>query len=731
MTTRKVIVGSCLLVLAAGVAIGYTAMKRTKDTMDEPNASKSAEVWYTSESGKHQLDKQSNLLFQPIGSTKEDIRTFILDDSITYQPYFGMGSSLEESTVYNLMRMSKKNREKVLKYLMDPVDGLGWNVMRITLGTSDFTGREWYSYNDNPPKGTDVHMEHFSIQKDIDYQIVPVIKQALSYNPNLKIIASAWSVPAWMKDSGRLDGGPTKSGKIKSEYLQALALYYRKAIEAYDKQGIPIYAIGLQNEPGIHVDYPMTEFSLQQQIDFLKLLKKEFNSTEHGKKINTQVWVNEFNIFDWEQQNNQIYNDPEAYALSDGTSFHDYWGYLSSMSEAYEAHPDKPIYMTERSVWGTKGADRIIQYFRNYARSYNAWVTLLDSRGKPNVSSTKAGRTLVTINADDPDDYTINFESYMMGNFTKFIERGALRLESNYFDSNFDVFEAKMTGEEEKRPDVSNIAFKNPDGTIVMVIVNNSSLSEEFRVLYANGELPVVIPEKTVATISWKAWSSGKLQERAKIPTMTPDGGKVFGEVTVNLASETEGASIRYTLDGSFPTGSSELYTGPITLTGASANKEIKAITIKEGLSDSIVKTGKFEFVLPSGIPGQIEAEAYMATNDGQMEKSSEGGSNVGWIDSGDWMNYPVDVKNTGLYKVSYRIAGMNAQGTIELRENDTTLVSTEVENTGGWQNWKTIESKPVKLSEGQRILQIYFKGSGFNINWFKLEPIVYNKETK
>ncbi len=154
------------------------------------------EAWYSTEDGSLVLEQQDDLQWHPPGGTADDIRTFTIDDSVTYQPYFGIGSSLEESSVYNLMRMGTENREKVLKYLLNPKDGLGWNVMRITLGTSDFTGREWYSYNDNPPGGEDQAMEHFSIQKDIDYNIVPVIQEALRYNPELKIMLPPGVCPA-------------------------------------------------------------------------------------------------------------------------------------------------------------------------------------------------------------------------------------------------------------------------------------------------------------------------------------------------------------------------------------------------------------------------------------------------------------------------------------------------------------------------------------------------------
>ncbi|WP_370570251.1 carbohydrate-binding protein [Paenibacillus sp. JCM 10914] len=118
-----------------------------------------------------------------------------------------------------------------------------------------------------------------------------------------------------------------------------------------------------------------------------------------------------------------------------------------------------------------------------------------------------------------------------------------------------------------------------------------------------------------------------------------------------------------------------------------------------------------------------------MDTNDGQTEPSSEGGFNIGWIDPGDWLDYPVEVKESGLYKVSYRIAGPNAQGTIELRAQDSTLVSTSMQSTGDWQEWSTVESEPFTLEAGSKLLRVYFNGSGFNLNWIRFEHVQAKEE--
>ncbi len=157
--------------------------------------------------------------------------------------------------------MTPAKRKEVLKKLVDPKDGIGMDVMRITIGTSDFTAQEFYTYDDMPEGQTDPKLRHFSIQKDIDLHITATIKEALAINPELKIIASPWSPPAWMKTNENL-----KRGKLKDKYIGALAVYFRKFIEAYEKQGIPIYAMTLQNEPLLEIDYPSMYMPPSQQL---------------------------------------------------------------------------------------------------------------------------------------------------------------------------------------------------------------------------------------------------------------------------------------------------------------------------------------------------------------------------------------------------------------------------------------------------------------------------------
>jgi glucosylceramidase len=182
------------------------------------------QAWFSSEGGKrYTLTPQPDLpLIAPQAS---QLPTIHVDPGVRYQPILGIGCSFEEATIYNLQRMP--DGERVLRSLVDPVDGIGSNLMRICFGSSDFTARPYYSHDDVPPGETDPDLQHFAIAKDVEYGIVDLVRRAMAINPELRIFASPWSPPAWMKSGGTMCGG-----RLLREYYPVAARYYRMAVEA-------------------------------------------------------------------------------------------------------------------------------------------------------------------------------------------------------------------------------------------------------------------------------------------------------------------------------------------------------------------------------------------------------------------------------------------------------------------------------------------------------------------
>ncbi|BBI35535.1 glycoside hydrolase family 30 protein [Cohnella abietis] len=451
------------------------------------------EVWWSSEKNprdrawfyspspiSYELEQRENLLATAPDVTP--IPTIAIFPKITYQEILGIGTSLEESTIYNLAKMSHEKREEIYTQLVDRDSGVGFNLMRITLGTSDFTAQPFYTYNDLEVGESDFDLERFSIQKDIDLGIVQTVQRLLEISPDMKIFASPWSPPAWMKTNEDIRRGQLKEGK---QYTDALAKYLRKAIQAYQEQGIPLYAITLQNEPLLEIDYPSCYMSPERHNELAIALKKEL--VLHS--LDTQIWIFDHNFSDGWMYVSPILNDKEGNAATDGIAFHDYEGEPSVMREVKSAYPNKTIHMTERSLWGVEAADRFVQYFRNWASSYNAWVTMLDSTIGKHQWVGIPDPTLIVQNAASTDEHWKTPEFYLTGQLSKFIQYGARRVESNY--GSIDT--------------VTNVAFLNPDGSLVVVVVNQTDNEQQFRILIEGQQIIADLPAKSVATYRWSS----------------------------------------------------------------------------------------------------------------------------------------------------------------------------------------------------------------------------------
>ncbi len=421
-----------------------------------------------------------------------------LDPQRTYQTMLGMGSSLEHTTCANLWRLDPATRAEVVEKLVSPEIGIGMSTMRICIGTPDFTGEEWYTYDDMPPGQTDPELAHFSIEKDRAY-IIPVLKLALEKNPNLLFYASPWSPPGWMKTCGDLIGG-----HLYPRYYGVYAQYFVKFIEAYRAEGIPIHAVTVQNEPGVNKRddvlswwYPSCQWSLVVDEDTWwpvplevmghaerDFIRDHLGPTFRDANIATEIWCFDHNLNNlWYPRN--ILSDPEAARYVSGTAFHPYAGKASDMGAFKAEFPDKDVYLSEGSMFGVRGAVRIIDFLRNWARSYNAWVTVADSNGEPNNGPFEADKPCVTIGAAD-GSVTYNFEYYMYGQFMKFVPRGSVRIESGG-----------------SAPDFGHVAFHRPDGQYVLIVANPGTSSRDFRVKWNGQFLGATIPGESVVTYTW------------------------------------------------------------------------------------------------------------------------------------------------------------------------------------------------------------------------------------
>jgi glucosylceramidase len=474
--------------------------------------------WYTNPATglagtPYQLSRQADITASAASGTP----TITVDTNQKFQTMLGVGSSLEESTVFNLSRMSAAGRTAALRALVDPVNGAGFNVIRITFGTSDFTSHDFYSYDDG---AADPSLSRFSIQRDVDYKIISTLQQALAINPNIKFFASAWSAPAWMKSPATLIGG-----NLQSQYIPTLATYYRRAVQAYTAQGIPIHAMTLQNEPLFNPpDYPGMLVSADQERQLAKALRTEL--TNNG--LGTKIWAFDHNFSDGVSYTQGVigtgtsHND--AYSAVDGIAFHDYGGDPSTMGTVKATYPEKDVMMTERSVWGTAGADRIVQYFRNSATLYEGWVSMLDQNRTPERWSGSPDPTMLIQSASNPDTFWKLPDYNMIAQFSKFVQPGAKRVATGY----------GSTGT------VTNVAFVNPDNSLVTVAVNQTAANQTVTVRAGAQQFTGTIPAKTVATYVWAgAGDAGSGGGPTRTGQIVGYGGKCVDVAGANSANGT------------------------------------------------------------------------------------------------------------------------------------------------------------------------------------------------
>ncbi len=400
---------------------------------------------------------KSALLSEGLSITTDESNPSIfkitVDSKKKYQTIDGFGAAMSESAAYVLSGLSESKRNEVMSALFGET-GIGIDFVRIPMGASDFSLNN-YTYNDIT-SGTDTALEHFSIERDLLY-VVPRLKQAMALNPDLKLMGSPWSAPAWMKSPQKLNGG-----SLNPIYHAAYADYFVKFVQAYQEQGLPIYAITPQNEPLHETNgYPSMLMTVAQQINFLKVLGPKFEENSIDTKIigYDHNWDNTF-------YPQALLNNEDISPYIDGVAFHCYAGSYTAQQSIQTSYPDKGIWFTECSGgrWATNFGSNISWNLENVflgslnfgSKSVLLWNLALDQADGPQNGGCTNCRGVVTVNNEN--SYTLNEEYYMIGHFSKFIDKDARRIDAKSTSNNL------LTS-----------AFINPDGSVIVVAHNKTN----------------------------------------------------------------------------------------------------------------------------------------------------------------------------------------------------------------------------------------------------------------
>ena len=460
----------------------------------QASAANTVEVWLTNGNNKDvRLQQQPTITFTQ-GPASNPLQIQVTE-IVTYQQMDGFGAALTDSAAWVITNTPDITRTKVLSDLFSPTEGIGISYIRLPMGASDFVTGTHYTYDDLPAGMTDTQLISFSIGHDQAY-IIPILQQAKSLNPQLKVMASPWSAPAWMKSPETLYGGC-----LNLEYCQVYANYFVKFIQAYEAEGIPIHAVTVQNEPyypetcTMTTTYPAMHMEPSEQAYFVKNCLGQAFDTANITDTKILTWDHNWDGWAYPLA---VLSDTAARGYIAGSAWHCYsWPEAGpeKQSLVHNAYPDKDIYFTEcTGRLGTDFGDDLVWNFRDlfmgtmrhWAKTVLLWNLALDENGEPHQGGCEGCRGVVTINQTGVVTY--NVEYYAIGHFSKFVDPGAYRIQSVHCSGQLE-----------------SVAFQNPDSSIVLVVLNPDETTEKkvFDVLWNGHHFSYPLPGKSVATFKW------------------------------------------------------------------------------------------------------------------------------------------------------------------------------------------------------------------------------------
>ncbi|WP_405061117.1 ricin-type beta-trefoil lectin domain protein [Kribbella sp. NBC_01505] len=484
---------AALSVVAAGLGIGTATAPAAQAAGEQVNVYLTTTNDSAGQNVTRGLQQQTPINFGPAGGSAN--QTVTVNENTTYQSWEGGGASFADSSAWLLNSsntISAATRNQVMKDLFDPVNGIGLSFTRNPMGASDLA-RFNYSYDD-----TCCDLNDFSINHDLA-DVVPLTKQAKQLNPNLKVMGSPWSAPAWMKDNNKF----TNRGWLKAEYYPMYAQYFVKYVQQNEAQGNHIDYVTVQNEPTCCGTDDTGYASMNWNgAGLLNFTKNHLFPAFRAAGISTKVMVLDYN---WGNYNDLgsvpladagLRNDP----LFGGIAWHGYGGDVNLQTQIHNQYPAVNAYMTEHSggTWignqQVEDMNNLIDYTRNWDKSWIKWGLALDQNHLPYVGAgcnVCTGLVTVQRGGSRAGQVDKTVEYYTMGHLTKFVRPGALRIDSTANAS------------------VKNVAWKNPDGSKALIAFNTTGGSQSVRVNWGSQSFTYTLPTKTSATFVWSGTQGG------------------------------------------------------------------------------------------------------------------------------------------------------------------------------------------------------------------------------
>ena len=461
--------------------------------VQQPTAPRRAIVYTTADSTSFRLTPTDTLAFRPSEPTSEGRVYVFVDPRKTFQPFIGIGGALTDAAAETFAKLPAAAQDEVIRAYYSADRGIGYTLGRTNIHSCDFSS-ESYTY---VTEG-DSALTSFSIAHDLRFRI-PLIKRAMAASGNqLKLFASPWSPPAFMKDNNDMLHG----GHLRPDYAHAWALYYAKFIQSYRKAGVPIWGITIQNEPMAVQRWESCVYQAQDERDFLK---------NHLGPVMVQQGLRDVNIMVWDhnrdliiQRAQTIFDDPAAAKYVWGIGFHWYedWSGGTQMYDnvalVHQLYPDKHILFTEgtpanfdstaygRWSLGEAYGRSMIHDFDSGTEGWTDWNILLDERGGPNHVGNFC---FAPIHADTRTGtliYTNSF--YYIGHFSKFIRPGARRILAS-----------------PSRSMLLTTAFANQDGTVAVVVMNPTAHGGQYFLAVGSSSVEIKTLPHSIQTVVFTA----------------------------------------------------------------------------------------------------------------------------------------------------------------------------------------------------------------------------------
>jgi len=472
------------------------------------NSQPEIEAWVTHADRSALFEKSSEkIAFTSTGRGRGGLIT--IDESLQMQEIDGFGFALTGGSAELMMKMTPDARGKLLKELFArDEDHIGVSYIRLTIGASDLNSFV-FSYNDLPEGETDFSLERFDLRQD-KLDVIPVMKEILAISPDIKILASPWSPPTWMKTNGKV-----KAGSLKTECYEVYARYFVKYIREMEKQGIRIDAVTVQNEPLNANNTPSMRMSAREQAEFIG---KHLGPALSKEGLHTKIVLFDHNL-DRPDYPLSILNDPETAPYADGSGFHHYGGDMSTMTIVHQAFPDKHLYFTEQMVVERPGSPTIeiaaqvkrliIGATTNWSRNVILWNFAADPLNDPHTDDGGCSMCQGAVTLDG-NIVTRNLAWYVVAHASKFVTPRSVRIGSTQPGD----MTVSLTSDEERREvtrvalyeqtgTLPNVAFRTPEGKIVLIVANDSGDVSSFRIRYRSRVANVRLAPGSVGTYVW------------------------------------------------------------------------------------------------------------------------------------------------------------------------------------------------------------------------------------